>query len=214
MKTLDYIKDKYKTGQSELEYIKGYGRNDLARDFAALGFTEGVEIGTEAGKYARVLLDANPKLHLSCIDPWTVYDDGGGYKEVDQKQYDEYYRQAEERTKGFNCDLLRAFSRTAVVMFPDESLDFVYIDGNHRLDYVVEDLVLWTPKVKPGGIVAGHDFLKLTHQHYSHVPYAVLAYQQAYFIPTVYILDNKNKATRTEAENRQYDRIKSWFFIR
>jgi predicted O-methyltransferase YrrM len=41
--------------------------------------------------------------------------------------------------------------------FSDGSLDFVYIDGNHALHYVLEDLEAWTPKVRRGGIVAGHD---------------------------------------------------------
>ena len=42
--------------------------------------------------------------------------------------------------------------------FEDESLDFVYIDGFHEFDYVMSDLIFWTPKVRPGGIVAGHDY--------------------------------------------------------
>ena len=40
----------------------------------------------------------------------------------------------------------------------DESLDWVYIDANHRYEYVKENLEIWTPKVKKGGICAGHDY--------------------------------------------------------
>jgi glycosyltransferase involved in cell wall biosynthesis len=47
----------------------------------------------------------------------------------------------------------------AVTDFADESLDFVYIDGNHQLKYVVEDIVEWTKKIKKGGIIAGHDYI-------------------------------------------------------
>jgi hypothetical protein len=42
--------------------------------------------------------------------------------------------------------------------FDDESLDFVYIDANHRPDFVREDIREWTKKVKKGGIVSGHDY--------------------------------------------------------
>jgi hypothetical protein len=39
-----------------------------------------------------------------------------------------------------------------------ESCDFVYIDGNHSYSHVKEDLRLWFPKVKRGGVFAGHDY--------------------------------------------------------
>lgn len=194
-------------------YVRGIGRNELAGLMRSLKFTEGVEIGTEGGKYAQVLLKTIPNLHLACIDPWEVYDDGGGYKEVDQKQYNDYYKAAQDRVKGFNCDLLRMTSQEGIKPFPDESLDFVYIDGNHRLDYVTWDIVNWSEKVKKGGIVAGHDFIKLKDQHFSHVPYAVEAYAQAYQLKTVFVLDNKN-ANRSVELNKHYDRIRSWFFVK
>jgi hypothetical protein len=39
-----------------------------------------------------------------------------------------------------------------------ESLDFVYIDGNHSFDYVMQDLIEWSKRVRRGGIVSGHDY--------------------------------------------------------
>lgn len=41
---------------------------------------------------------------------------------------------------------------------PDNSLDFIYIDGNHSYDAVMSDLKLYAPKLKLGGIIGGHDF--------------------------------------------------------
>lgn len=61
-----------------------------------------------------------------------------------------------------------------VKQFKDESLDFVYIDGNHSFQHVVNDLCEWEKKVKVGGIVAGHDYIKRIHNGYlMHVPMAV-----------------------------------------
>ena len=37
------------------------------------------------------------------------------------------------------------------------SLDFVFIDASHIYKYVAEDIDLWEPKVKKGGLVSGHD---------------------------------------------------------
>ena len=41
---------------------------------------------------------------------------------------------------------------------PDNSLDFVYIDANHSYACVMDDMTAWTPKVRSGGIVSGHDY--------------------------------------------------------
>lgn len=42
--------------------------------------------------------------------------------------------------------------------FADESIDFVFIDAAHDYDNVRADLIAWTGKVRPGGIIAGHDY--------------------------------------------------------
>jgi predicted O-methyltransferase YrrM len=41
---------------------------------------------------------------------------------------------------------------------PDESLDFVFIDGDHSYNAVIRDVGIYWNKVKPGGIFAGHDW--------------------------------------------------------
>jgi predicted O-methyltransferase YrrM len=48
----------------------------------------------------------------------------------------------------------------AVKDFKDESLDFVFIDGNHQYSYVLEDITEWSKKVRSGGIVSGHDYFE------------------------------------------------------
>ena len=56
----------------------------------------------------------------------------------------------------------RALARrgpAAPAQFEDASIDFVYIDARHTYDAVMEDLEAWWPKVRPGGIVAGEDYM-------------------------------------------------------
>lgn len=48
---------------------------------------------------------------------------------------------------------------------PDESLDLVYIDGDHTLRGIVIDLISIYPKVKSGGFIGGDDFVQNPWQH-------------------------------------------------
>jgi glycosyltransferase involved in cell wall biosynthesis len=46
----------------------------------------------------------------------------------------------------------------ASCLFPDAGVDFCFIDGDHSYESVTADLTAWWPKIKPGGIIAGHDY--------------------------------------------------------
>jgi hypothetical protein len=51
-------------------------------------------------------------------------------------------------------------SDEAARAIPDGTLDFVYLDARHDYASVVEDIGLWYPKVKPGGVLSGHDYME------------------------------------------------------
>ena len=57
-----------------------------------------------------------------------------------------------------HVSFIRESSKNAVLHFEDESLDFVFIDAIHLYEHVKEDIALWYPKIKPGGILAGDDY--------------------------------------------------------
>jgi len=68
------------------------------------------------------------------------------------------YAQAQRALEPYNATIMRAASLDAVGEFADGSLDFVYIDGDHRFDACVQDLIRWAPKVRNGGLVMLHDY--------------------------------------------------------
>jgi predicted O-methyltransferase YrrM len=39
----------------------------------------------------------------------------------------------------------------------DESFDFIYIDGDHSYKWALHDITNYWAKVKPGGVLCGHD---------------------------------------------------------
>lgn len=153
-------------------------RQDLYKIFAELGYKSGAEIGVASGRNACDMFQAIPDLHLYLVDPYTKYFRYS--QELCDKRYAGMVKLLEEHNK----TILRMPSLEASRQIEDRSLDFVYIDGDHRFDAVMMDIILWAPKVKPGGIVAGHDFY---HFYQAGVVDAVYAYTRAHRIERWYI---------------------------
>ena len=58
----------------------------------------------------------------------------------------------------FSGKIIRMDSSKASGLYDDNSLDFVFIDADHSYEKVLEDIKAWLPKIKIGGILAGHDY--------------------------------------------------------
>lgn len=122
---------------------------------------KGVEIGTFKGDFAKIILDSwDGTLYM--VDPWKDLDDDYNHGLTDFKSGGNVcFNDTMNSIDGYEhrAFMLRGLSNQLYDLFEDESLDFIYIDGNHKYDYVVEDINLWYPKVKRGGLVMGHDYL-------------------------------------------------------
>lgn len=189
--------------------VRNVDRESLAELLSDLQFNLGVEVGTEEGLYAEVLCKANPALALTCVDPWLTYQ---GYREhVSQPVMDALFSLAQDRLSPYNVTFIQKFSSDALLQIPDSSLDFVYIDGNHDFLNVTTDIVGWSKKVKSGGIVSGHDYVRRSKNDPAkcHVVEVVNAYTQAYHIHPWMILGAKD---RTENELR--DKARSWMWVK
>jgi hypothetical protein len=136
-----------------------------------LGLKTGAEIGTSKGRYAKWLFSRIRGLKLYCVDPWAVYDE---YIELHDKSkqdlFDGYFEETKQRLAGKNVEFIRKYSMDAVKDFEDNSLDFVFIDGNHTFEYAIEDIAKWEKKVRPGGMVSGHDYWNSFNRRHYYVP--------------------------------------------
>lgn len=204
MKLIDGLKQKGRPFE-----IPDCSRDDLPQFFVDIGFKVGAEIGVDKGEFSEKI--ARTGLKLFAVDPWHYDDDY--FDRHSQNRLDSFY----ERTKAIlspfsNAKIIRKTSMEAVKDFPNDSLDYVYIDGNHQLKYVIEDLVEWSKKVRPGGIISGHDYIYTnpkTQAGICHVIYAVNAFTAAYKIRNWYLL---GRGERREGEVR--DRFRSWMWIK
>ncbi len=162
-----------------MEFVTKY---DLIKYFGELGFKRGAEIGVAGGDFSEYMCKTIPDLELWCIDIWHPYH--GNRWSGSYERNENHFKNATEKLSKYNTHIMREMSMDAVKKFKDGSLDFVFIDANHAFDYVMEDLIEWTKKVRIGGIVSGDDYypFKKGHQSYGGVIGAVNAYTEAHGI--------------------------------
>lgn len=202
-KTLEYLYKKFNLQEPEGRHksleIKGSRDTTLPEIFSDLGFTKGAEIGVERAMYSKTLCTRIPNLTLYGIDPWMAY---RGYREhVSQDKLDGFYEQVIERMKPYDFRIFRAYSDEAHKYFRDGSLDFVYIDGNHSFLNCTQDIAFWSPKVRSGGIVAGHDYRRNSKKYINDVKDVIPAYTYAMHIKPWFILREEVGAS-------------SWFWVK
>jgi len=139
-----------------------------------------VEVGSFLGKSTSYILDeiqkSNKKLQFYAIDTWDLTKDDQfhstaempwGEKYIDFSKrlgetafYDYFMDNIKYCPGGTNLTkAIQSYSWTAADQFKDNSCYFVFIDAGHSYESVLKDLNAWYPKVKSGGIFAGHDLI-------------------------------------------------------
>lgn len=130
-----------------------------------------LEVGTWRGDYAQVICDALQPETFYAVDPFELYE---GYTDkpdvnefANQQSLDNLAARVAARVKGMNggrpSQLVRKQGKDAAALFEDNSLDFIYVDADHKYEAVKADIATWYPKLKPGGILCGHDYIARSH---------------------------------------------------
>jgi len=115
-----------------------------------------VEIGCWEGKSTVFMADkikrSEKKIKFFAVDLWE------DYQQLDMvwsANYVRYLKNTEPlkdyitTLKGDSCEMSKQFA--------DKSIDFIFIDANHQYEFIKKDIEHWLPKMKDGGILAGHD---------------------------------------------------------
>lgn len=151
---------------------------ELIQHFSELGYKVGAEIGVSQGFFSEALFKAIPGLKLYCVDAWLSYPECKRWM-PNQARADTYYDITKKRLAPYNAVIMKEMSMDAVKKIPDGSLDFIFIDSNHKFDYVMQDLIEWSKKVRVGGMITGDDYF---HFKGAGVVEAVDAYTKAHGI--------------------------------
>lgn len=145
-----------------------------------------VEVGSWKGRssvcMAVEIINSGKNIRFDCIDPWDVW----LYKNLDPsigsfasilnapastpEDWKSIFALLGEWNDAYGVFMkninpvknyinpIKATSENASTLYPNDSVDFVFIDGGHDYDCVKNDIKCWIPKIKKGGIMAGHDY--------------------------------------------------------
>ncbi len=112
------------------------------------------EIGVNRGDFSTKIFELTQPKKLHLVDAWgdaSRYHDGLKL-EVEEKFSTQISEGRVEINLGFSQDVLATF--------PDNYFDWVYLDTDHRYKQTAIELDILKRKVKPSGIIAGHDYIQ------------------------------------------------------
>lgn len=139
----------------------------LATMMLELGFKTFVEVGCKEGRTTGFILKHVPDSRVIAIDPWMQQEASADPTKETYAAWDfskieaEFWANVGEHRE--QCQMLRMTSERAAETFAETGLnvdgtDLVFIDALHDYEHVMQDISLWWPRVRSGGVLAGHDF--------------------------------------------------------
>lgn len=131
-----------------------------------------VEIGAYKGRSTAYLaveiINSGKNIQLDVIDSWNGETEtvAPWHDYIDEPSKHQY-KPTGDIFEEFKTNLapvwdtfqaIQSLSAPAAQAYPDKSLDFIFIDGDHNYEGIKKDLVAWRPKMKDGAIMAGDDY--------------------------------------------------------
>jgi hypothetical protein len=129
------------------------------------GPVRGAEIGVFCGGMSAALLQ-RPDLDLLMVDSWEgdgkayLSESGDWHAKLSRDEQNSFMKIASRAVDFAGCraTIRRVRSRTQARSIGIERLDFVFIDADHSYQGCKADIVAWAPRIKPGGLLCGHDY--------------------------------------------------------
>lgn len=140
----------------------------------------GVEVGVFTGSFSETILKTWHGNHLLLVDPYKAYSKAEYFDSTQDREQEGVFAEAKWKLRNYPAaEFRRKESLAAAHDILDDALDFVFVDGNHAYESVTNDIAAWWPKVKSGGVFAGHDFYGRFKDTNSDAATAVLDFAEA-----------------------------------
>jgi hypothetical protein len=126
----------------------------------------GAEIGVFRGEFSATIIRAIEPRELYLVDPWDIayganYPNWGDYTEHGALTTARAFAETISRTtsgRKTKVSVVKDFSAAWLATMPDGYFDWIYLDSTHTYDDTRQELALSARKVKPEGVICGHDF--------------------------------------------------------
>jgi predicted O-methyltransferase YrrM len=120
-----------------------------------------VEVGVYCGRSLLFLAEefwreGKRRTHLWGVDHFVTFNSGTDGEVDCWREFNRHFDSTGDAKQ--LVDVMRGPSAIMAQSFENVSLDLVFIDADHGYESMRADLAAWTPKVRPGGVIAGHDF--------------------------------------------------------
>lgn len=110
------------------------------------------EIGVDEGKFSQQIFEINTPDNYHLIDVW-------GTDRFHDGKYEAVKGYFQKQIENEQVHIHKKLSTEAAFDFEDDYFDWIYIDTNHTYETTRDELRLYAPKMKKGGIIAGHDYV-------------------------------------------------------
>lgn len=151
------------------------------------------EVGVLVGNFCTQILHVVDPTRLYAIDhwqgdiPWVCVVDGRSVSLTPGEAEPIFLRQFAPQIESGRVVVRKGNSVEQLALIPDNELDFVFIDAGHVYENVLADLEAAYPKVKSGGLIAGHDWCQICEFG---VPRAVAVFCDRHELDLTYLTDS------------------------
>ncbi len=129
------------------------------------GWTKGVELGVWRGETFKHVVKTCKDLNMIGVDLYAAQPESTGPEKWTPGEnghawdHDRYYQDMLNFCSKYpeRASIIKDYTTEAAKMFEDEHFDFVFIDADHSYEGVMRDVEAWTPKIRKGGYIIGHD---------------------------------------------------------
>lgn len=139
--------------QEEQKWTKDTELTWLRKKAAEMDFI--LEVGAWKGRSTKALLEGCKKL-VYTVDHFKGSPKEALHTNILKNEPPLFEQFAHNLTDYNDLAVLKMTSKNASTLFPNKSLDMVFIDGGHTYEEVRQDILLWLPKTKK--LICGHDY--------------------------------------------------------